>query len=178
MRLQDGARAIVLEAFGSSLSLLQLGQASLFFKFHPRSLSMFRTKVLAHENESSGITHPPTTVLGTAWHACVRMCERKGSCSHPRDDIGYETQRSRRGERGRNRERRSGRRASRKRRRRSYTEILQGERRVLDMYTVPIRKKPCVRVAPGSADSQGSWVDRSPRWENPVAAPLKPGSSQ
>ncbi|KAJ7473051.1 hypothetical protein B0H11DRAFT_1908479 [Mycena galericulata] len=34
------------------------------------------------------------------------------------------------------------------------------------------------RVAPSSASSQGSWVDRSPRWENPVAAPLKPGSDQ
>ncbi|KAJ7477863.1 hypothetical protein B0H11DRAFT_2194451 [Mycena galericulata] len=41
-----------------------------------------------------------------------------------------------------------------------------------------IRKKPHVWVAPSSASSQGSWIDRSPRWENPVAAPLKPGSAR
>ncbi|KAJ7442827.1 hypothetical protein B0H11DRAFT_2204368 [Mycena galericulata] len=42
MRLQDGARAIVLEleAFGSSLSLLQLGQASLLFKSAPPKISV------------------------------------------------------------------------------------------------------------------------------------------
>ncbi|KAJ7488791.1 hypothetical protein B0H11DRAFT_2191901 [Mycena galericulata] len=42
---------------------------------------------------------------------------------------------------------------------------------------VKSRKKTDVWVAPSSASSQGSWVDRSPRWENPVAAPPKPDTS-
>ncbi|KAJ7469337.1 hypothetical protein B0H11DRAFT_1920566 [Mycena galericulata] len=35
-----------------------------------------------------------------------------------------------------------------------------------------------VLVAPSSASSQGSGVDKSLRWKNPVATPLKPGSAQ
>ncbi|KAJ7505988.1 hypothetical protein B0H11DRAFT_2186184 [Mycena galericulata] len=45
-------------------------------------------------------------------------------------------------------------------------------------YGVNGRKKPQVWVELGSTGSQDSWVDRSPRWENPVAAPPKPGSTR
>ncbi|KAJ7440928.1 hypothetical protein B0H11DRAFT_2097492 [Mycena galericulata] len=71
MRLQDGARAIVLEALGSSLSLLQLAQASLLFKPAPPKISVdvsdskfWLTKTKARES----LTHlqrywaPPGTI--------------------------------------------------------------------------------------------------------------------